>query len=230
MSVNSKKKTPAVAGGRGHGGRGRGGRGRSKELPILDHAAVGEDVVETPTRSPSSSPQVSPTRSRSGSGESRVDLMLASQASTASKRRKDKKDNKLADDEEELMVAFLEANEMLWDKKATQYRSPDLKNAAWQKQADIMEKEVAHLQGWFKCMRDKFARLDKLPKSGSGQRVFTERELWTTLVNSSSNISGGIRMKLLKDAWSSLRSSTSSWPYRPNCSRLPIHGLTQNLR
>ena len=29
MSVNSKK-TPAVAGGRGHGGRGRGGRGRSK--------------------------------------------------------------------------------------------------------------------------------------------------------------------------------------------------------
>ena len=111
MSVNSKKKTPApVAGGRG--GRGRGGRGRSKELPILDHAAVGEDVVETSTRSPSSSPQVSPTRSRSGPGESRVYLMLASQASTASKRRKDKKDNKLADDEEELMVAFLEANEI----------------------------------------------------------------------------------------------------------------------
>ena len=53
MSVNSKKKTPAVAGGLGHGGRGRGGRGRSKELPILDHAVVGEDVVETPTRIPS---------------------------------------------------------------------------------------------------------------------------------------------------------------------------------
>ena len=149
MSVNSKKKTAAVAG--GHGGRGRGGRGRSKELPILHHAAVGEDVVETPTRSPSSSHQVSPTRSRSGSGESRVDLMLASQASTASKRRKDKKDNTLADDEEELMVAFLEANTMLWDKKATQYRRQDLKNAAWQKQADTMEKEVAHLQGLRAC-------------------------------------------------------------------------------
>ena len=78
MSVNTTKKTPAVAGGRGR--RGQGGRGRSRELPILDHAAVGEDVVETPTRSPSSCPQVSPTRSRSGSGESRVDLMLASQA------------------------------------------------------------------------------------------------------------------------------------------------------
>ena len=66
MSVNPITKTPAVAGGRGHGGRGRYGRGRSKELPMLDTAAVGEHVVETPTRSPSSSPQVSPTRSRSG--------------------------------------------------------------------------------------------------------------------------------------------------------------------
>ena len=54
--------------------------------------------------------------------------MLASQASTVSNRRKHKTDNKLADDEEELMVAFLEANEMLWDKKATHYRTPDLKN------------------------------------------------------------------------------------------------------
>ena len=42
-----------------------------------------------------------------------------------------------------------------------------------------MEKEVAHLHGWFKGMRDNFARLEKLPKSGSGQRVFSERELWT---------------------------------------------------
>ena len=131
MSVNPTKKTPApVAGGRG--GRGRGGR--SKELSILDHAAVGEDDVEPPTRSPSSSPQVSPTRSRSGSEDSRVLLPLQ-----ASKRRKDKKDNKLADDEEEMMVAFLEANEMLWDTKATLYRRPDLKTTAWQKQAETME-------------------------------------------------------------------------------------------
>ena len=90
MSVNPTKKTPApVAGGRG--GRGRGDRGRSKALPILDHAAVGEYVVETPTRSPSSSPQGSPPRS--GSEESRVGLMLASQASTT-KRRKDNTDKK----------------------------------------------------------------------------------------------------------------------------------------
>ena len=46
MSVNPTKKTPApVAGGHGRGGRDRGGRGISKELSILDHAAVGEDVI-----------------------------------------------------------------------------------------------------------------------------------------------------------------------------------------
>ncbi len=28
-----------------------------------------------------------------------------------------------------MMVAFLEANEMLWDKKAMHYRRPDIKNA-----------------------------------------------------------------------------------------------------
>ena len=117
------------------------------------------------------------------SGESRVLL-----SSHTSKRRKGKKDNKLADDEEEMMVAFLEANEMPWDKKATIYRRPDLKTTTWQKQAETMEegsrlkqwrKEVSHEQGLFKGMRDNFARLDTLPNSGSGQPAFTERELWT---------------------------------------------------
>ena len=103
--------------------RSRRQRQKQIELLILEHAAVGEEDVEPLTRSPSSSPQVSPTRSRSGSEESRA--LLPSQAS---KRRKDKKDNKLADDEEEMMVDFLEANEMLWDKKATLYRRLDLKN------------------------------------------------------------------------------------------------------
>ena len=63
----------------------------------------------------------SPTPSRSGSLDSHASL--ASQASTVAKSKK--KDNKLSDEEEELMVAFLEANEMLWNKKATHYRRPD---------------------------------------------------------------------------------------------------------
>ena len=59
------------------------------------------------------------------------------------------------------------------------YRIPDLKTTAWQKQAETMGEEVAHMKGWFNGMRDNFARLDKLHKSGSGQRVFTERESQT---------------------------------------------------
>ena len=49
--------------------RSRSRRQRQKqiELPIQDHAAVGEDAVEPLTRSPSSSLQVSPTCSRCGS-------------------------------------------------------------------------------------------------------------------------------------------------------------------
>jgi len=45
--------------------------------------------------------------------------------------------------------------------------------------------------------------------------------------SSSSNISGGIRMKFVNDWESSLRSSTISWSYRPNCRRRS--GLSQAL-
>ncbi|TNN21894.1 hypothetical protein EYF80_067994 [Liparis tanakae] len=64
---------------------------------------------------------------------------------------------------------------MLWNKKTMNYRKPDMKNAAWQNQAESLSREVSHLQGWFKGMRDNFARLDKMPKSRSAQRIFTER-------------------------------------------------------
>ena len=68
------KKTPApVAGGRGR--RGRGGRGRNKELPILDHAAVGEHAVEPLTRSPSSSPRLSSHAHALGLSPDDIDLV-----------------------------------------------------------------------------------------------------------------------------------------------------------
>ncbi|TNN77189.1 hypothetical protein EYF80_012494 [Liparis tanakae] len=60
-----------------------------------------------------------------------------------------------------------EDNEMLWNKKTMNYRKPDMNNAAWQNQAESLSREVSHLQGRFKGMRDNFARLDKMPKSGS---------------------------------------------------------------
>ena len=78
-----------------------------------------------------------------------------------------------------MMIHFLELNEMLWDNKFRNYRRPDLKITAWQKQAETMSKTVESLQGWFKGLRDNIARLDKLPdpdpangfsrREGSGQ-------------------------------------------------------------
>ena len=55
----------------------------------------------------------------------------------------------------------------------------------------------------------------------------TRDKRWACVVSSSTEV---YRTKFLKYAWSSLRSSTSSWSYRPNYRRLPIHGRTQNLR
>ena len=94
--------------------------------------------------------------------ESRV--LLPSQAS---KRRRDKKDNKLADDEEETMVAFLEANEMLWDKKATLYRRPDLKITAWQNQAETMGKSLTCKAGSRACVTTSLA-WTSCPRPGMG--------------------------------------------------------------
>ena len=173
-----KKKTSAASVAGGRGGEGKGQDVRGDKLPSLD-----PDSVEDATRvaacagSPSSSRQASTTRSRSGSRDSRVSE--TSQASAMVRNKREKKDYKLSDEEEELMVGFLETNEMLWNKKAMNYRRPDLKDTAWQKQAEVLSKEVSHLKGWFKGIRDNFARMDKVPKSGSGQRILTERELWT---------------------------------------------------
>ena len=145
-----------------------------------------------------------PTHSRSESVDNH-----ASQSSSVVKN--EKMANKLSDDEEELMVAFLQENEMLCYKKATNYRRPDMKNAALQKQTETMSNELSHLQGWFKGMRDNFARLEKLPMSGSGPQIFRVRASFRpgsraslyvvfclvifgpTLLSSSSNISGDMK-------------------------------------
>lgn len=52
-----------------------------------------------------------------------------------------------------------------------------------------------------------------------------------TLRKSSSNISGGIRMKFTNDASSSRRNSTMSWSYNPNLFRLAglNHGRVHHL-
>ena len=80
-------------------------------------------------------------------------------------------------EEEQLMCEFLRENPILWDIKKTDYRRADKKNKLWQDQANVLGKSVAHLQGWFKSLRDTNTRLHK-KRSGDPPNELTERELW----------------------------------------------------
>ena len=141
-------------------GRGRGTTGQPVQKPATTDA----------TQSASSYPHDFRTRSRSRSGsvESRV-----SQVSHASQARpktgedkRDKQDFKLTEEEEELMVTFLEENECIWNKKSMDYRKPGLKTTKWETQAKVMGKSTEHIQGWFKSMRDNYVRpRSKMPQS-----------------------------------------------------------------
>ena len=80
--------------------------------------------------------------------------------------KRDKQDFKLTEEEEELMVTFLEENECIWNKKSMDYRKPGLKTTKWEAQAKVMGKSTEHIQGWFKSMRDNYVRpRSKMPQS-----------------------------------------------------------------
>ena len=80
-------------------------------------------------------------------------------------------------EEEQLMCEFLWENPILWDIKKTDYRRVDKKKKLWEDEANVLGKSVAHLQGWFKSLRDTNTRLHK-NRSGDPPNELTERELW----------------------------------------------------
>jgi len=75
------------------------------------------------------------------------------------------------------MLEFLQENPVIWNVKMTDYRRTDKKGKMWEDQATRMGKTSAHLQGWFKSLRDTHTRLHK-KKSGDGAPELTEREHW----------------------------------------------------
>ena len=80
-------------------------------------------------------------------------------------------------EEEQLMCEFLRENTILWDIKKTDYRRVDKKKKLWEDQANVLGKSVAHLQCWFKSLRDTNTRLHK-KRSWDPPNELTERELW----------------------------------------------------
>jgi len=104
----------------------RRGRGRGRETT---GQRVQEPAATDATQSASSSPRDFQTRSRSRSGSVESRVSQASQArhgrgkTGKDKDKRDKQDFKLSEEEEELMITFLEENECIWNKNIQRIRS-----------------------------------------------------------------------------------------------------------
>jgi len=131
-----------------------------------------------PEPSTSNEQDVCSDTSRSSSEASETAFVAAiSLPQAAAKKRAKRTPFCLDFEEEQLMCEFLRENAILWDIKKTDYRRVDKKKKLWEDQANALGKSVAHLQGWFKSLRDTNTRLHK-KKSGDATNELTERELW----------------------------------------------------
>ena len=75
------------------------------------------------------------------------------------------------------MVAWLREQPVLWNKKLSDYKDSRLKDSIWEKQAEVMERDITILKVWYKSLRTRYGRLRKMP-SGSGLQDITERDKW----------------------------------------------------
>ena len=66
------------------------------------------------------------------------------------------------------------------EKKLNDCKDSRLKDALWEKQAAIMDRDPAVLKVWYKSLRTRYGRLKKMP-SGSGLLDITERDKWILL-------------------------------------------------
>lgn len=151
---------------------------RGRDRPAREEESPRE---RSPMRSPSDDDDAASNVSRASSVAASTDTLQslpASQESLPTLTKRGKKSHfPLDTDQEQLMLEYLQANEMLWDIKQTDYRRVDKKNKLWEEQAKALGKTVEHLQGWFKSLRDNHTRLHK-NKSGDGATELTQREKW----------------------------------------------------
>lgn len=174
---------PPKKGKAGKKGRGRPpAREKSPELPPSPSPNISAGEEEE-TGSIGSNVSRASRASRASSVAASTDSRAPSQEGSVSGRQpsKQKKVKKSAypldENEEKMMLEFLQEHEMLWDIKQTDYRRTDKKGKLWEDQAKLMGKTVEHLQGWFKSVRDHNTRLHKT-HSGDGAPDPTQREKW----------------------------------------------------
>ena len=85
---------------------------------------------------------------------------------------------KLSEEDEEIMVTFVEENPMIWNKKLADYKRAAKKCHLWEKQAEKMGKTPDYLIGLHKGLCDGWVRIDKNMKSGTAPYEPTECQLW----------------------------------------------------
>lgn len=114
------------------------------------------------------------------------------------KPRKIKDSATISEAREILMVEWLRENPMVWNPKLNAYKDTGKRLKRWEDQAQVLDpshdeiKDGAHLQRWFRSLRDIHVKLDKDLKSGAGARELTsmtERETW---INTQFNFLKGI--------------------------------------
>ena len=75
------------------------------------------------------------------------------------------------------MASWLEANELIYNKKINAYKDFRKKDALWEGKAANMDKDVAILKTWYRSIYTRYTRLVH-KKSGDGASEFTERDRW----------------------------------------------------
>ena len=97
--------------------------------------------------------------------------------SQKAKKKKAKTHTHLTIDQEEDMVDWLKAHEVLYSKKLDGYNDTNKKAFLWQQQAEVMDVNVDELKIWYTSPRTRFTKLKK-KKSGDSAPDHSERDQW----------------------------------------------------
>ena len=97
--------------------------------------------------------------------------------SESQKNKKSKVSVDLSKEDEELMVEWLEANPVIYNKKMISYKETAKKERLWLEKATEMGKSVNILKTWYASLRSRFGRLKK-KSSGAEDSEMTERDEW----------------------------------------------------